>query len=428
LKHGGPVSAWRVGSTFTFGSGKMDPVNESAIPVKPAGVRPRLDSVDLLRGWIMVLMALDHVRDFFSRESMLFDPTDLTKTYPALFFTRWITHFCAPVFFFLAGTGAFLSLGRGKTKADLSWFLVTRGLWLVLLELTLVQFGWTFRFNFHELVGLVIWALGWSMIALAGLIHLPVWGIAAFGVVMIAGHNLLDGIRPQAFGSLAWLWTVLHVQDGFAFAPGFFFFVAYPLIPWIGVMAAGYAFGALLKRDRRERRRILLWLGLGLTIAFVVIRAINIYGDASRWSAQKDALFTLLSFLNCSKYPPSLLYLLMTLGPAIIALSLFDRDLRRWSKPFIIFGRVPLFFYLLHVPLIHGLAVLFAYLRHGQAGGVWEGPPWGPDIVARYPANYGYGLLGVYAVWLLVVFLLYPLCRWFSEFKQRRREAWLTYF
>ncbi len=249
------------------------------------------------------------------------------------------------------------------------------------------------------------------MIALAALIHLPLWGVAAFGIVMIAGHNALDPIRPEAFGSWGWLWMVLHVQGPVQISPDYSFFVVYPLIPWIGVMATGYAFGALLQRERAERRRILLWLGLGVTAAFVIIRASNVYGDPRPWSVQKSALFTFFSFIDCAKYPPSLLYLCMTLGPALIALSLFDRDLGKWSRPIIVFGRVPLFFYLLHIPLIHLLAVVFAYLQHGAAG-----------------KNHGYGLLGVYAVWLLVILLLYPLCRWFADLKQRRRDAWLSYF
>ena len=396
--------------------------------MKPAGIRPRLDHVDLLRGWVMILMALDHVRDFFSRDAMLFAPLDLTQTNAGIFLTRWITHFCAPAFCFLAGTGAFLSLGRGKTKRDLSWFLLTRGLWLVFLELTLVQFGWTFRIDPHWLGGAVIWSLGWSMVILAVLIHLPIWGVAGIGLIMIAGHNLLDDISPQALGSWSWLWTVLHVPGGIQIAPNFSLFIAYPLVPWIGVMAVGYGFGVILQRDRAERRKLLLILGASLTAAFVVLRASNIYGDPAHWSAQKSALFTIFSFLKCTKYPPSLLFLLMTLGPAIIALGLLDRSLGKAARPIIVFGRVPLFYYLLHIPLIHLLAVLFAYLKHGAAGGVWLGPPWDPETVALYPKDYGYGLFGVYAVWLLVILLLYPLCRWFADLKQRRREAWLSYF
>ena len=396
------------------------------MPVTPPA-RPRLDSVDLLRGWIMVIMALDHTRDFFSRDAVLFDPTDLTRTTIALFLTRWITHFCAPVFFFLAGTGAFLSTRRGKTKGEVARFLITRGLWLIVLELTLVQLGWGFRIDFHFTALMVIWALGWSMIALALLIYLPLWAIAAFGAVMIAGHNLLDPVAAETFGAFAWLWKILHVQSGFRIAPGYQAFVVYPLIPWIGVMACGYAFGALLRHEQAKRRTIVFWIGLALTVAFVALRAVNVYGDPRPWSVQADTSRTVLSFLDCAKYPPSLLYLLMMLGPAIALLALFDRKLGALSRPFIVIGRVPLFFYLLHLPLIHGLAVLLAYLRHGEAGALWNGPAF-DSSAAQLPPNYGYGLAGVYAFWVLVVVLLYPLCHWFAALKQRRRDAWLSYF
>ena len=405
----------------------MEAVSPSAIPIRPIGARPRLDHLDLLRGAIMILMALDHTRDFFSHEAMLFDPTDLTKTHGWLFLTRWITHFCAPIFCFLAGTGAFLSLGRGKTKRDLSWFLLTRGLWLVVLELTLVGSAWTFNFDPHFFFLQVIWALGWSMVVLAVVIHLPLWGVAAFGLIMIAGHNLLDPIPPQSWGVWSGFWKVLHVSAPIEPAPGYNIFVAYPLIPWIGVMATGFAFGALMKRERAERRRIVLWLGLGLIAGFVALRATNLYGDMKPWAPQSSALFTALSFVNCTKYPPSLLYLMMTLGPALVFLSLADRDLGGgWTKPIIVFGRVPLFFYLLHLPLIHGIAVLLSFLRYGNANGILHDTAF-PEAKGL-PADYGYGLLGVYAVWALVILLLYPLCRLFADLKQRRRDAWLSYF
>lgn len=407
----------------------MTEVHASPIPVQPAGARPRLDAIDLLRGAVMIIMALDHTRDFVSREALIFEPTDLTQTNAALFLTRWITHFCAPVFCFLAGTGAFLSFDRGKTKADLARFLLSRGAWLVLLELTVVQFGWTFRLDPSALGGGVIWSLGWSMIVLAALIFLPVRAVGVIGILMIAGHNLCDHIRPEAFGSWSWLWTFLHVMGPIPLGRGATFFIAYPLVPWAGVMAAGYAFGSLLKRERAQRRRLLLLLGIALTLLFVIVRALNVYGDPQPWSAQKSGWFTLFSFLNCAKYPPSLLFLLMTLGPAIIALALFDRALDRWAQPLIVFGRVPLFFYLLHLPLIHAVAVILAYLKHGYAGGVWYGPaPFDAAVAALYPQGYGYGLGGVYALWLAMVLLLYPLCRWFAELKQRRRDAWLSYF
>jgi len=298
----------------------------------------------------------------------------------------------------------------------------------VLLELTVIKFGWIFNWNSHQYIGQVIWALGWSMVIMAALIYLPLWGMAAFGTVMIAGHNLLDGILPAAFGSFGWLWRVLHVQSGVEIVPGYNIFIVYPLIPWLGVMAVGFAFGSLLKKERTERRRLFLWTGLGLTAAFMIIRGLNIYGDPKPWSSQGSALFTVFSFLNCEKYPPSLAYLLMTLGPAIMLLALFDRDLGKFSRTIVVIGRVPLLFYLLHIFLIHALAALVASVRYGKVGGLWSGPPFEPDTLASYPTPYGYGLFGVYLAWIVVISLLYPVCRWFADLKQRRREAWLSYF
>ena len=402
----------------------MPEATVSAIPVQPIGSRPRLDSIDVLRGLVMVIMAIDHTRDFLSHDLMYFHAVDLTKTHGALFLTRWITHFCASVFCFLAGTGAFLSFRRGKTKGELAQFLLTRGLWLVLLEITIVQFGWMFHFELPNGGG-VIWALGWSMVALAALIYLPLWAIATFGLVMIAGHNLLDPITPEAFGSFSWLWKVLHVPGPIRLGPHWEFFTAYPLVPWIGVMAAGYAFGAIVKLDPPQRRKWLLWLGLGLTAAFVLIRGANVYGDPDPWSVQRSSLFTVLSFINCHKYPPSLLYLLMTLGPALMFLRITDRDLGKYWRPFIVFGRVPLFYYLLHLYLIHAIALLISYARHGGPAGLFYGPV--DDFASKYPADYGFGLVGIYSVWLLVILLLYPLCRWWAELKQRRRDVWLSY-
>lgn len=398
-------------------------VDESAIPVGPAGSRPRLDSIDFLRGAVMILMALDHTRDFFHRDAGLINPTDLSQTSLALFLTRWITHYCAPVFCFLAGTGAFLSLGRGRSKRDVSWFLLTRGFWLVVLELTLVNAGWLFRFDLYFHFLQVIWVLGWSMIVLAALVHLPLSLVAAYGVILIAGHNLLDGVRVSGFWN--WLWLFLHVPGVLEFGQ-FQFFLAYPLIPWSGVMALGYAFGALVRRDPAERRRIFLRLGLAITAGFVLLRASNLYGNPEPWTSQATPAFTVLSFIDCYKYPPSLLFLMMTLGPALIALALLDRPLGRFAQPVIIFGRVPLFFYLLHIPLIHGLAVLTAWALHGSAGGIWNGPPGFPGV--ELVPGWGFSLPVVYLWWALVVLLLYWPCRWFAELKQRRRDAWLSYF
>ncbi len=398
------------------------------IPVVPAGARPRLESIDVVRGAIMVLMALDHVREFFHHDVLLFDPGDLSRTNAALFFTRWATHFCAPVFFFLAGTSAFLSFGRGKTKSDLARFLVSRGLWLVLLELTVVRcLGWKFNFSYDDIGLLVIWALGWSMVFLAALIYLPIWVMTVFALVMIAAHNLLDPVRPESFGALAWLWKVLHVPGEIVLSREHLLRVVYPLVPWVGVMAAGYVFGTCFKRERRERRKRLFWLGLGLTATFIVVRAVNIYGDPTPWTAQRSAFFTFLSFINCQKYPPSLLYLLMTLGPVIILLALLDRDLSAIWRPLIVFGRVPLFFYLLHLPLMHGMAVGLSYLKYGRADWLFLGPAGVRIFGAAYPRDYGYGLPVVYLIWILVVVILYPFCRWFARVKEERRSVWLSY-
>ncbi len=389
--------------------------------------RPRLESIDLLRGLVMVIMALDHVRDFFTGAK--FDPTDLAQTNAAYFLTRWITHFCAPVFVFLAGTGAYLSSTRGKTKPQLSWFLVTRGLWLIFLEMTVVHFGWSYNWSLQYCGGAVIWALGWSMCVLAALIHFPLSVVTGFGVAMIAFHNLMDGMSHQTMMLPSWLWKILHAGGRIQVLPGYEFSASYPLIPWIGVMAAGYGFGAIVLRESNSRRKWLLRLGFSLTAIFFLLRSGNFYGDPQPWSPQNQTLLSVFSFLNCTKYPPSLLYLLMTLGPALVVLALLDRGIGPVARPLVIFGRVPLFYYLLHLPLIHGAAILFAYARHGRAEWLFENP-WIVDRlgILDKPGDYGYGLPMVYAVWLGIVLLLYPVCRWFASVKQRSRAAWLSYF
>ncbi len=377
----------------------------------------RLDSVDALRGLVMVLMALDHARGMIS--SSLVDATDLSKASAALFLTRWITHFCAPVFVFLAGSGAFFTLTRGKSKRELAKFLWTRGLWLIVLEATLVRFGWAFNFHYDLIAGQVIWAIGCSMIALAGLIFLPTPAVAGFGIVLIAAHNAFDGIKAAECGGWAWLWGILHGGYAIELAPGLKFVPVYPLVPWVGVMAAGYGFGALLNAPDRARK--IAWLGASLIVTFILIRATNLYGDPRQWSAQKNALFTLFSFVNCTKYPPSLLYLLMTLGPALLLLAWWSRGFPMLAQPLVTFGRVPLFFYLLHLPLIHLAAVALSYPRLELGLGSF--------YFTRPPAESAYGqpLWVVYGVWVVVVAILFPLCRWFAAVKRRRKDWWLSY-
>ncbi len=365
-------------------------------------------------------MVIDHVRWFLSEAR--FDPTDPALTTPALFFTRWVTHFCAPAFMLLAGAGAYLSLGRGRTRRSLSWFLLTRGLWLLVLEVTVARFGWQFNLDYGYTGALVFWALGWSMIALAGLVWLPLPAIAAAGIGMMAVHNLLDGVAPAALGEWSWLWTILHQPGMLLLSPDVGLFVLYPLVPWIGVMAAGYALGALFALPADRRDRILFRLGLGLTAGFVLLRVVNLYGDPSPWATQSQGWRTALSFLNTTKYPASLLFLLMTLGPAIALLPRLERARGSLAEGVRTIGRVPLFFWLLHVPLIHLIAVAFSLARYGEV------IPWlvrNPPV--SLPEGYGYGLPVVYAVTLAVVLMLYPACVWFAALKRRRRDAWLSY-
>jgi uncharacterized membrane protein len=382
--------------------------------------RVRIESVDVVRGAIMIIMALDHVREYFSNPG--FGPTDLSQTNVVLFFTRWITHFCAPVFFLLTGTGAYLSL-RKRSQQQLSWFLFTRGLWLIFLELVVVRcLGWQFNFDYHLTLLIVLWALGWSMMVLSVLVYLPAAWVTAFGVVLIAGHNLLD--RVQSSNPL---WSVLHTPNVIVQNPQHLVFALYPLIPWIGVTAAGYGLGQIYQWHPERRRAFLLRLGLGLTAAFMLLRGINGYGDPFHWSTQKSVIFTALSFLNTSKYPPSLLFLLMTLGPAMLFLLAVDGKTPLLLRPALTVGKVPMFYYLLHVPLIHLIAVAVCYVRYGQAHWMFESNNLEQFPFTR-PPGWGYSLPVVYLVWIVVVALLYPLCRWFAEVKQRRSDAWLSYF
>ena len=390
--------------------------------------RPRLDSIDLVRGLVMVIMALDHVRDYFHNQSQLFAPENLTRTDAALFFTRWITHFCAPAFIFLAGTAAYLYARRGRSTAEVSRFLWTRGLWLVLLELTVVaSFGWNFGIDLNKQGLAVIWALGWSMVALAAVIHVP-WRVPlAASVAMIVLHNTLDGVRPEQFGSLHWLWRLLHVRSVLLPSSDLGLAVTYPLIPWIGVMAAGFCVGRLLDLDAVERRRMLVRVGCVVTAAFVLLRWSNLYGDPNPWSVQATPVLTVASFLNCWKYPPSLLYLLMTLGPTMLVLAWLDGVRVAPWNPFVVFGRVPLFYYLLHLPLLHGVALLFAEIRYGRMGFLLQMPASLRGPRPDFPPDYGYDLWIVYLVWIGIVLALYPLCRWYAGVKQRNRSVVLSY-
>ena len=384
-----------------------------AHPMSPP--RERDASIDLVRGAVMVLMALDHARDFLGDGR---DPTDLATTTVPLFFTRWVTHFCAPVFVLLAGLSAYVA-GRGRSPRDASTLLLTRGLWLVVLELTVVRFGWLFNLNYRFSFVQVIWAIGWSMVALSLLSRLGPRVCLALGAAMIAGHDLLDGLTAARFGSAGWLWHVLHQPGRLEPFAGHRVYIAYPLVPWVGVMAAGFGLGPWMERSVAERRGLLLRTGAALTAGFVALRALNVYGDPHRWATQARAGFTALSFLDCTKYPPSLLYLLMTLGPAMLVWgALTGRDLPR-ARPVITFGRVPLFYYVLHLPLLHAMAGVWLYARGGVAA-----------IEAAHHSRNGTGgsLPLVYAAWATAIVLLWPLCKWFDGVKARHRGAWWTHY
>jgi uncharacterized membrane protein len=397
-------------------SARLEGLTE-AFAVRPAAVAThaptRVASIDILRGLVMVLMALDHVRDFFT--DARFDPLDLSQTNAPLFLTRWITHFCAPTFVFLAGMSAYLT-SRRCSRVELSRFLFTRGLWLVVLEVTIVSFVWTFNVRYdYGLFLQVIWAIGVSMTVLAALVHLPLRAIALFSLVVICGHNLFDGLESQSLGAWAPLWSLLHVSGPIPHA-----YVAYPVIPWIAVMSLGYCMGALFELESQRRVRRFVWLGAASLTTFVLLRMTNVYGDPNDWSLQSTTLHTLLSFIHVQKYPPSLLYLLLTLGCALVALAAFESARGRFVEVLRTFGRVPLFFYILHIALAHLAAGVIA-LAMGYGTALLS------DDIMRLPQDWGFSLPVVYLAWLLALATLYPACRWFAAVKRRRDDWWLSY-
>ncbi|MEM7243903.1 MAG: heparan-alpha-glucosaminide N-acetyltransferase domain-containing protein [Acidobacteriota bacterium] len=386
----------------------------------------RLESIDVLRGVVMVLMALDHVRDFFMPMNQL--PENVPGVGPALFATRFVTHFCAPVFVFLAGTGAYL-LGQKMEPAALTRFLWTRGLWIVLLEITLVDMGWLTWFPLITLVIFqVFWAIGVALVVLAMIHRLPWKAVLGLGAIIVLGHNLLDrlpietaiaelGNAQPTLGQVAWMFV--HADGAFRVGPSYLY-VAYPALPWIGVLLLGWCFGRVMLGEPAARARTCFRLGLGATAAFILLRALDVYGDPRPWSAADGMVAGIISFLNTEKYPPSLLYTLMTLGPALLALS----ALERWGvgplRVLLTFGRVPLFYYLLHLPVINLLAATWFFLRHDTFR-------WIRGMFQPLPESFEPSLVIVYVAWVVIVLLLWPACRWFEGVKQRRREWWIRY-
>ncbi|WP_428151871.1 DUF1624 domain-containing protein [Brevundimonas sp.] len=399
---------------------------ETPRPTTAAGVTrtgvARLDGIDMLRGLMICLMVLDHVRDFFMLAPFgpggPGDPLDLDTTNPALFATRWITNFCAPVFVLLAGLGAYLQTANGKSPKDLSQFLLTRGLWLIFLELTVIGFGWQFT---PVLVFLqVIWAIGWSMVLLSLLTWLPVRAILALGVVIVASHNLLDPIQPAMFGEVGPLWNALHVTN-VAPVAGVPVLFAYPILPWFGIMLLGYGIGQMFTLETDRRRRMLTVLGLSMIAVFVLLRSLQVYGDSKPWEPHPELWKTIGDFIDVQKYPPSLQFVLITIGPALAFLPVLER-LRGPVATFLLaFGRAPLFAYVLHIWLAHLLAMAVGVVMGLPASGFFNPLFTGP------PEGWGFNMVQTYGFWALILAILYLPTQWFAGVKARRRDWWLGY-
>jgi uncharacterized membrane protein len=383
----------------------------------------RIESIDFLRGLVIILMALDHVRMYFALGTWYAEPTNLATTTPLLFFTRWITHFCAPVFVFLAGASAFLSGRKNRNVKQTAWFLFTRGIWLILVELIIVNFAWTFDITYSFRILQVIWAIGLSMVVLSGLVFLPGSLIFALGIMLVFGHNLLDSITRQGDSAADILWYVLHQPNSVFVDPNNLINFVYPVLPWIGLMALGYASGRLYRSDfpAEKRRWWLLMTGLGAIALFLVLRGLNLYGEPREWQPQVSDVFTLMSFLNTTKYPPSLHFLLMTMGPMLSLLALIEPAAHRLAKPVIVFGRVPFFFYVLHLYVIHALAMLWLLYEGRDAN---EYILSARAIMSGTLSSVGLDLEAVYLIWILVVITLYPICRWYQTYRENHPSKW----
>lgn len=368
----------------------------------------------------MILMALDHSRCFFSKSQLFFDPLDLAFTTPALFFTRWITNLCAPCFFLLAGSGAYISHARGAPLGRLSFILATRGIWLIILGFTVNKFFWGFSYDVTSFTAGIFWCLGCAMIFLSGMIFLPWPVILSISLLIITLHNCFDSVTPENFGMFSWAWAIIH-QKGPIPIGDFTLFVLYPIVPWIGVMAAGYSLGKVLLQEQQKRKKTLYFCGIFMVLAFIVLRGFNVYGNPGDWTVQKNALFTFMDILDCEKYPASLSYLLITLSPVFFLLAALDRQLGAWSKPLIQIGAVPFLFYVFHIPVLN--------LMEKSVSFYFTGADWlvTAPMQRMAPPDFKWDLPLTYGGCILVLMLLYPLCRMFSRFKAGRKNWWLSY-
>ena len=383
--------------------------------------KSRIQSIDLLRGLVMIIMALDHTRDFFHTTAFTQDPLNPETTTPVLYFTRWITHFCAPVFVFLAGTSGYLQSLR-KSKKELSLFLIKRGLWLVLLEMTLITFSFSFDIYFNVIALQTIWSIGISMIVLGLFIWLPFPVIFMCGLAIVLGHNLLDIYEKDRL-VFSMGYSLLHRPGIFHLWANHNLLAFYPFLSWAGLMLLGYCFGKLLYNNEGiQRKKVLMWLGLGVIVFFIVIRILDVYGDPDVLNNNDKPLNSLYSFLEVSKYPPSLLFMCMTIGPAILFLAFFDKVQGRVVRIISVYGRVPFFYYILHFYLIHTVAMLLFFARgHSVA----EGTKNAANVIPNFllPGE-GYSLLVVYGIWIAIVVSLYPVCKWYDNYKTNHKEKW----
>lgn len=383
----------------------------------------RIYSIDVMRGIVMIIMALDHVRDMMHVTSITQSPTDLATTTPALFFTRWVTHLCAPVFVFLSGTSAYISFKNKNNTGESRRFLLTRGIWLIILEFTLVNFGLWFDIHFSTFLFDVIATIGCGFIILGLLLNLSPKTIGIIGLCIIFLHNLAPLIPFAETSEFKKILMPLFGPGAFPLGAGRTFVMGYPPIPWLGVMLAGFSAGRFFELPEEKRKRLFLKIGTGAIVLFLLIRTINIYGDLIPWSEQKSGLYTFLSFINLSKYPPSLDFCLLFLGIMFLILSIIEGVQNRFTAIADVYGRVPLFYFLIHWYIIHPLVFLMVFLQGFKSSDMVFGFNFG-----RPKEGSGVDLWAIYLIWIGVVAVLYPLCKWYGRYKATHREKkWLRY-
>lgn len=397
--------------------------------VQENAIQKRIESIDILRGIVMVIMALDHVRDYFHIEAFTGDPLDLNTTTPILYFTRWITHFCAPIFVFLSGTSIYLQSLR-KSKSELSQFLIKRGLWLIFAEVCIITFGWTFNPFYNVLILQVIWTIGISMVILGLLIRLPFNFIFILGLIIVLGHNFLDFPESTKGFQPGFVWDLVHHGHfvPYPYAPNHVLLIVYPFLPWTGLMMLGYCTGVFFtsKYSPDQRKKVFRFIGFGLLTLFVLIRYVNIYGDPDEWTIQKNGVLTFLSFINVHKYPPSLLFMCITIGLAFLMLSILEQIKNPFTTVMRTYGRVAFFYYILHIYLIHLIATICFFANGHSLQDAFSSIQNLPFLFL-IPGE-GYNLLIVYLIWLSVIILLYPLCKWYDDYKSNHKEKqWLSY-